>query len=219
MLRPFLYGRVHTGFYTNVEAVWDEASEILRTAAENVPYISNPAAIAPRSQRYDHALQSLYITGHSLGAAMAVLAASSLLFEGDGSHDWGAILRGIYTYGQPMVGTVEFARNCEKQFRGRYFRHVFNDDLVPQLPPRTVHRFTHFGQRRYSPSTDKPWLDVTRKDQAPTLLETLGSAAMSFVVRRVSVPQTIERVIPLPYSIDDHLPTNYIQVSRSSLIV
>lgn len=222
VLRPFLYGQVHSGFYANVEVVWDDLARILRAAANNtLPSPSEmvlpvlPSAPGP----YAHPLQSLYITGHSLGAAMAVLAGACLLHEPDGPRGWNAILRGIYTYGQPMVGTKEFATNCEKMFHGRYFRHVFNQDLVPRVPPRTVHHFTHFGQRRFSASTDQPWTDVTRDDQAPTLLETLGSAAASFVVRRVSVPRQIARIIPLPYSLDDHMPTNYIQVSRSSLIV
>jgi hypothetical protein len=48
------------------------------------------------------------------------------------------------------------------------------------------------------------------------LLETIGSAAMSFIIRRITFPRVI-RALPLPYSLDDHMPTNYIQVSRSTL--
>jgi hypothetical protein len=221
-LRPFVYGKVHTGFYANVEVIWEEVSRVLRAAAENepLPADSGIPVLPSTANHYDQPLQSLYVTGHSLGAAMAVVAAACLLHEPNGSRGWDAILRGIYTYGQPMVGTKEFATNCETLFRGRYFRHVFNGDLVPRVPPKTVHNFTHFGQRRYSPATDKPWADETREDQAPTVLETLGSAAMSFVLRRVSVPGiALEHVLPLPYSLEDHMPTNYIQVSRSSLII
>jgi hypothetical protein len=219
-LRPFVYGQVHSGFYSNVEVIWDDISNVLRAAAANEPAASDALPVLPAGAgKYEHPLQSLYITGHSLGAAMAVVAAACLLHEPDGARGWDSILRGVYTYGQPMVGTAEFAVNCDVLFRGRYFRHVYNDDLVPRVPPKTVHNFTHFGQRRYSPSADAPWSDQTREDQAPTLLETLGSAAMSFLIRRVSVPSVVEHLLPLPYSLDDHSPTNYIQVSRSSLSV
>jgi hypothetical protein len=221
ILRTFIYGKVHAGFYANVEVVWDDIGKVLRGAAQNVrPQVDLPV-IPSQPDRYDYPMDSLYITGHSLGAAMAVVAAACLLHEPDGALGWDGILRGIYTYGQPMVGDAEFVTNCRKQFRDRLFRHVFNDDLVPRMPPRTVHNFQHFGERRYSRSTGEPWGSTragTRADQAPTLLETLGSAVTSFVFRRVSVPgvSIIERILPLPYSIDDHMATNYIQVSRSA---
>jgi len=221
MLRPFVYGKVHAGFYGNVEVVWDDISKILRAAVHNTPPRDIVLPVLPANPGpYTYGMQSLYITGHSLGAAMAVIAGACLLHEPDGARGWDAILRGIYTYGQPMVGNKEFADNCKQQFKDRLFRHVFNDDLVPRMPPATVHHFEHFGERRYSPSPDQPWEWTTdgRADQAPTLLETLGSAAMSFFMRRVTFPRIVDRIIPLPYSLDDHMPTNYIQVSRSGLI-
>jgi hypothetical protein len=218
-LRPFIYGKVHAGFYANVEVVWDDISKILRAAADNVPPTDVVLPVLPATQGpYKYGLQSLYITGHSLGAAMAVIAAACLLHEPDGSGGWDATLRGIYTYGQPMVGDAEFVANCKQQFRDKLFRHVFNDDLVPRMPPRTIHDFEHFGQRRYSASVGEPW-ESTRgasADEAPSLLETIGSAAMSFIIRRITFPRVI-RALPLPYSLDDHMPTNYIQVSRSTL--
>jgi hypothetical protein len=221
VLRPFIYGKVHSGFYSNVEVIWDDISKVLRAAVENAapgdlvwPVI--PVATGP----YPNGLQALYVTGHSLGAAMAVVASACLLHEADGARSWDAILRGIYTYGQPMVGDAEFASHCLQQFKGRLFRHVFNDDLVPRLPPRTIHDFVHFGERRFSRDPGDPWnvKGNSTREAAPSLTETLGSAFVSFVFRRVSVPKVVDRILPLPYSIDDHMPTNYIQVSRATLI-
>jgi Lipase (class 3) len=215
---PFGYGKIHSGFFANFDALWDDTNEILHAAADNryPKHVELPVLPPgePPSGRYKNELQALYITGHSLGAAMAVVAAAALLLGGGRRHDWSRLLRGIYTYGQPMVGDATFVKECQGAFDNKLFRYVFNDDLVPRMPPRTIGDFVHFGQRLYSGSTTEVWDMKEARDEAPTLIETIGSAMTSFVVRRLGYGKIMERVVPLPYSLDDHMPTNYIEVSR-----
>ena len=89
----------------------------------------------------------LFVTGHSLGGALAALSAVSL--ESQGFH-----VNGLYTFGQPRVGDWEFVDKLKSDFRQRSFRFVNNNDVVPLIPPPFTPRnptrlYGHFGQLRY----------------------------------------------------------------------
>lgn len=71
----------------------------------------------------------LWITGHSLGAALAVLAAAVLKFEANFE------IAGLYTYGQPRVGDAEFSKALDDALNGRFLRYVNDQDIVPHVPP------------------------------------------------------------------------------------
>ncbi len=100
--RPF-YGRgvVHHGFHTNLEALWSYIDAALREAIAGGSAPGNGAAAgtSPPLQRLEH----LYVTGHSLGGAMAVLAAARIFRDGD-LASFRPLVRGVYTFGQPLVG-------------------------------------------------------------------------------------------------------------------
>ena len=89
----------------------------------------------------------LFVTGHSLGGALAALAATSL--ESQGFH-----VNGLYTFGQPRVGDWEFVNKLPEDLRQKSFRFVNNNDVVPLIPPPFTPRnptrlYGHFGQLRY----------------------------------------------------------------------
>lgn len=65
---------------------------------------------------------SLYITGHSLGGALGLMAVKTL--EGDN-------LAACYTYGCPRVGGSEFGESIKTPI----YRIVNTADVVPRLPP------------------------------------------------------------------------------------
>ena len=80
----------------------------------------------------------LAITGHSLGAAMAVLAAYDLLND---NGDWK--IHRVYTYGQPRVGNEAFAAAFTQQLADSgavYYRVVDYRDAVPHVPLRNMTR-------------------------------------------------------------------------------
>ncbi|MFJ6799027.1 lipase family protein [Streptomyces sp. NPDC091268] len=86
--------------------------------------------------------QSLWFTGHSLGGALAMLAAARLHFE-----EPNLTADGVYTFGQPRACDRTLARAYDSAFSRRTYRFVNNNDIVPQLPPEPV--FHHVAELRY----------------------------------------------------------------------
>ncbi len=77
---------------------------------------------------------SVYVVGHSLGAAVAELISLELLTNGITSH--------VYNYGQPRVGDISFASYAKPKI-GDYWRVTHNKDMVPHTPPTDVMNYYH----------------------------------------------------------------------------
>lgn len=114
------WGRVHRGFQAAAALLWDPVSEAVRSAAQDG--------------------KSVWITGHSLGGALAVLTAARLRFEAD------VRVSGLFTFGQPPVGGGAFARKVDEALGERYWRFVNHTDLVVDAPTLLS---VHAGQLRY----------------------------------------------------------------------
>ena len=74
---------------------------------------------------------TLYITGHSLGGALALIATREI-----GNDSTGA----CYTFGQPRVSEYGFARDIKTPI----YRVVNASDIVPRMPPMLIHRLLTF---------------------------------------------------------------------------
>jgi hypothetical protein len=196
-LRNFQYGKVHSGFFHNLEPLW---GDIMEAVGESL----NGSADSPRKP-----LENLYITGHSLGAAMAVVAAARL-FTND-YQEVQPLIRGVYTFGQPAAGDREFGEHYEKLFK--LYRHVYRADMVPHLPPRSVGAYRHFGHEFLA--TDTGWQNTNPPGAklAALVVAASVSAAFDFISRRIP----LLRRLKLPYSMDDHGPEGYMRTSRLSL--
>ena len=103
-----LPGRVHRGFVNAIEEGWPRIAELLRRA--------------------DKAGKTIWITGHSLGGGLSHIAAMRAASEG-------IPIAGIYTFASPRVGDDDFVKAYDRQFRGRSYRVVNVEDLVPHVPP------------------------------------------------------------------------------------
>jgi hypothetical protein len=100
--------RFHRGFLGALEAVWDPVLEHV---------------LAERTK----ALRPLWVTGHSLGGALATLAAWRFYRQR-------IDVQQIYTFAAPMVGNQAAAEGYDSQFGDQLIRYVVPDDPVPWLP-------------------------------------------------------------------------------------
>lgn len=71
----------------------------------------------------------LWITGHSLGGAMALACAIDLTTNENMAFD------GLVTFGQPKVAEDDLAAFVDEDLVGRYARVVIGDDAVARIPP------------------------------------------------------------------------------------
>lgn len=103
-------GKVHKGFAKGANSVWVK--------------VSSTTAL------YAGARKPAFVCGHSLGGALATLAAFRL------SNKIGNV-RGLYTYGSPRVGDGDFRQAfAKKSFV--YGRWVNDRDPAPVLPPERL---------------------------------------------------------------------------------
>lgn len=84
----------------------------------------------------------IHITGHSLGAAMAALAAHDLV-----SRQFP--VEAVLTFGQPRVGNTAFAASYARVVEATAalgsFRLTHHRDVVVHLPPTTIGDWHHVG--------------------------------------------------------------------------
>ena len=138
-------GSVHHGFWTGWQAIlpgFMAALQRLDTGPGRPP---------------------IYITGHSLGGAHAVICALHLALlpeYADRVH--------CYTFGQPRVGDARFAANAA-HLLPRYYRIRHDFDLVTQLPGPLA-GYHHTGTLAYlAPDAhaiafDPPWWQLVIQD-------------------------------------------------------
>lgn len=202
---PVTEYQVHAGFYRNVRAIRYAVLEALLRAIKG-------DSVIPGGPPVEHPLQALYVTGHSLGAAMACLF-TVMLCADPAYADVSGVLRATCTFGQPMVGSPALAnaiaasslceRDPESGAPRRFARYLYRKDPVPHLPPSLAGDFTHFGVEYQYAKSWQIGRRVTGQSGNPLDLVLLPATALA---RR-----TVLRTLPLPWSsADDHRPENYV---------
>ncbi len=190
--------QVHSGFYRNVRATRLPVLEELTRALEGYSLLE-PA------REVEHPLEALYVTGHSLGGAMALLFALSL----SGSAEGLALaqrLRAVYTFGQPMA-VLEPLPDAVSEVGRRLFRYVLPRDVVPALPPAPYGPFAHIGDEyRYEGRewrrSETPVAQIQHMREIPRSVMALVSTASQRASAR--------------YSLGVHCPHHYIEALRPS---
>lgn len=134
--------RIHLGFRIALESL-DSALVQATEGLDFLPKITNPLKINYLSGRINTILKSLgpdkneinlYVTGHSLGAGMAALAATWLATQPFPGYK---INVKCYSFAQPKPGNDYFSYATDIMFRkkGFGFYTVLNSlDTVPQVP-------------------------------------------------------------------------------------
>lgn len=105
-------GKVHRGFKKALDEVWDDLNAHL--------------------EKFHRKGLKIWFGGHSLGGALATLAADR--FKNTA---------GAYTIGSPRVGDIEF----QAYYLDQNYRIVNNSDLVPRVPPKGIYR--HVGELQF----------------------------------------------------------------------
>jgi triacylglycerol lipase len=148
---------VHEGFKNALNVVWPKPVNILKPLAD----------------------RPVWITGHSLGAALATLAADRVTRE-RASSQLGE-LKGIYTFGSPLVGDRQFVDGFNTRCADRSFRFVNDQDTVTRLPPRLL-GYRHVNTERIvgfdDPDTSfrEPVIDHTPRRYAVLIWNALVDA-------------------------------------------
>ncbi len=184
---------VHAGFHRNMRATRWPILECLRAAARG-------ESIGSAGTPVGHPLEALYVTGHSLGGAMAVLFALSLA----GEEALLARLRAVYTFGQPLAVSGPLP-GAAANFGRRVFRHVYGRDIVPSLPPRAWGSFEHFGHEFYY--ADGRW---RRRD--PVTAQLAGFRGVPASLLGMIAP--VKKRDALRFTMADHPPHHYIAALR-----
>ena len=116
-LVPSKNGKVHKGFNIELEKLWFHIEHKLEALSIG---------------------KKLYITGHSLGGAMATLCTARLEGHKEINVDF------LCTFGSPRVGN----RGCINSIRTKHHRYVNNNDVVTTVPPSLL-TYKHHGEMKY----------------------------------------------------------------------
>lgn len=106
------YGYVHRGFFNGFRVVQSQLEAEL-DRFQGLPVV---------------------LTGHSLGGALALIAAAEWADKRNVSR--------VHTFGQPAVGFKEFREVIDTEYGDVYYRFVNDMDIVPMVPPL----YKHSGQ-------------------------------------------------------------------------
>jgi triacylglycerol lipase len=165
---------VHHGFKRALDRAWDDVRKCIT------------------DYRRRHPLAEICFTGHSLGAALAVLASSRFA---DGNMS-------LYTYGCPRVGNQEFCDRVHSAPRKVTFRFVNLNDSVAHVPTEslfyrhaqgTCFRFDENGNLAVGDDSFRGDLD-----------------ALATVASRFSVNLSVDlAAIPAQPGLVDHSPARY----------
>lgn len=184
---------LHKGFSDALDSVWDEVEAAIRNR--------------------DAAEQPLFFTGHSMGGALAILAAERALDQA------GIQATAVYTFGNPRTGGPDFFNAYASKLGDCTFRMVHGDDIVPTVPPILNGNFRHVGQMVHCPSSGQfaGLLPASSSQNDPNIVQ---SSIDTFFddIKRALIGQTLDAVGPrllgraaaiLPTMVRDHIPASY----------
>ncbi len=168
-------GYVHRGFYESANSIWTPLVRYLNATWERDDVV--------------------WITGHSLGGAMATLLARWLHHE-----KWK--IAGVYTFGQPRAGDDDYA--AAYPLEDVHYRFVNSRDIVPQLPlpwmgPQVSYKHVgtsyKFDEAGVLQRGERGWSELSAEFARSVLTRGIGSATVGTFV----------------FSFEDHRLMNYIR--------
>jgi len=126
LLTPGPVGQVHSGFHDALKQIWPQLIDHFHGLYQRQP---------------------VWLTGHSLGAALATLATARLIFDPADRLR----IQGLYTFGSPRVGDESFASRFDQVCKGFTFRFRNHNDVVTRVPVPAIFgpQYRHVGKLCY----------------------------------------------------------------------
>lgn len=190
----------HTGFMAAVDEIW--------------PRIASAIA---KGLQTDGAL---FFTGHSLGGALAIIAAEKA------PPELQVRVSAIYTFGSPRPGDFQFATSYNPGLRDKIYRLVHGTDIVATVGPSEVVGFYHVGQMLACASGgrfDGAASLLASTNNEPDFVKSFFESALNTF--RMSMAGQLPAPIGhgllgrffgiLPQQIRDHVPPNYFRALGS----
>jgi len=185
---------LHSGFQDAVEFVWDKIRTVINSRS--------------------NAEQKLFFTGHSLGGALAIIAAERA------TRELGTQATAVYTFGSPRTGGPNFFASYKKELADCTFRLVHANDLVATVPPTIRGNFLHVGQYMHCESGDHFSQNTPREPIAgnnPDIVKSALQSALATIFFFATAqplltvgPRLLDQLaILLPPMVRDHVPANY----------
>ena len=203
-------GKIHAGFYKAFSSAQSIVEGVVRGMNPDKPII---------------------ICGHSLGGALANLVAAYLRKK---NHS--KIM--LYTFGSPLVGDIDFTYHFSKFQPIVAFRFVYNQDLIPMVPPPHSHLrinvlilalhdplfllpatydpfgkpFSHLGKLVFVRRIDSEAFSVDVDRKTPAYIRVSNQVPVN-----VERPKWDSLINWSQASINDHFMENYVSILGSDL--
>ncbi|MFM7407873.1 MAG: lipase family protein [Cuspidothrix sp.] len=143
-------GNVHCGFLEAIDYAWGDTITTI--------------------QEFQTKEQTIWFTGHSLGAALATLGVAKM-------YNLNQTVHGLYTFGQPRTGDARFAEKFDAKYKLSSFRFVHNNDIVTRVPFSAM-GYKHIGTFLYLDAAKTLHKDIRWwkefKDRVKGSIEDLG---------------------------------------------
>ncbi len=163
--------RVHRGFHYALESVWEELDAAVAGPLEGG--------------------RALWITGHSLGGALANLAAYRWRREQ-------VPVAGVYTFAAPKIGDAAFVDDFQQRLGARSQQWSTTLDPVPRLPELTTRTaFEKLGVTNMVHASGKAELDTSqRMSSVPNPMAHRVGSYVNYLYR--ALPADVRERVPRP---------------------
>ncbi|CAO3588886.1 unnamed protein product [Absidia cylindrospora] len=155
----------------------------------------------------------LFITGHSLGAALGTMFLAKMV---QSSSPLLSHLGGLYTFGQPKVGDAQFSKIFDAKLSSKIFHHVYNNDIFARLPSYSEYATPSgtlvFIDSAYNMTIYPPDpYEGTPMAIRPISYLHLSGLLDRHVVERLPSESWLRLLfrIMAPYMVNDHFASNY----------
>ena len=112
------YGKIHSGFLL----AWNDLSKF----------------VSKTLHKFDLTNKEIFITGHSLGGAIALLCAVNILYK--------ILVERVVTFGCPRVGNKAWMNAYKSLTFHKTIRYVNNQDVITRVP---IFNYYHVGITKY----------------------------------------------------------------------